>query len=111
MDKFLYNVEEEEVEYIEDKSLQCPDIDWLMAKQTEWDEIDDLVLEYQKAFTDNSEEQKIKSDAASVELLKRFYPLFKKYLTLLTTGQINFNNKEQKFFVYLFMEEPNLKAG
>lgn len=111
MDKFLYNVEEEEVEYVEDKSLQCPDIDWLMAKQTEWDEIDDLVMEYQKAFTDHSPEQKIKSDAASIELLERFYPLFKKYLTLLTTGQINFNNKEQKFFVYLFIEEPNLKAA
>lgn len=109
-DKFLYvPEEEEEVEYIENKNLQCPDVDWLMSKQAEWDEIDDLIFEYQKAFEDPSPEQKIKSDAASEELLRRFYPLFKKYLTLLTTGQINFNNQEQRLFVYLFMDAPNLK--
>lgn len=100
----------EELEYIENIHLQCPSEDELMERKSEWDEIDDLVFEYQKKAQPNvSEEQIYKSDLAAMELIERFYPLFKKYLNLIKTGQINFKNMEQRLFVRLFMEEVNLK--
>lgn len=75
----------------------------------EWKEIDELVALYQEQFTGNPSYEEIKrSNAAGMELLDRFHPLFKKYLLLLKTGQINFRNAEQKQFVRLFINEPYL---
>lgn len=51
------------------------------------------------------------ADAAGVELLDRFHPLFKKYVILLTTGQINFKNAEQRAFVNLFISEGHLRKA
>ena len=53
----------------------------------------------------------MRSQAAITELVDRFYPLFKKYLSLIKTGQINFGNIEQRLFVALFMDNPKLKAA
>lgn len=101
---------EEEIEYIEDEQSLCPSTDYFMEHEAEWEEIDNIVLEYQKAFScPNDAEQRRKSDEAGAKLLERFYPFIKKYLNLVKTGQINFNNEEQRTFVVLFIEEPNLK--
>lgn len=83
----------------------------------EWNEIEALVMTYKRAFddeivgTDDEEEIRMLSKEAASELLERFYPLFKKYSTLLKTGQINFNDKETKKFVGLFIEDSALKAA
>lgn len=75
----------------------------------EWREVEALVLTYQyylKAeYLDGDEICK----STMAELLKRFNPLFKKYITLIKQNQIDFNDMEQKGFVALFMEDKNLR--
>ena len=75
----------------------------------EWQEIEDLVMQYQKQFTDPTAKEK--SDLAMMSLLNRFYPLFKKYLILLKSAQINFNDAEMKRFVLNFIGDPKLKQA
>ena len=100
----------EEIEYVEDQKYMCPSTDYFMEHEAEWEEIDNLVLEYQKSFQNPDDPvQRVKSDRAATQLLDRFYPFIKKYLNLIKTGQINFNNTEQKTFVVLFIEDKNLK--
>ena len=82
--------------------------DW----KDEWTIIDELVFIYQKQFLENAtKEDKIEAEKASVKLIDTFYPFFKKYLTLLKTGQINFKNMEQRLFVYLFIDDIKLKSA
>ena len=79
-------------EFIENKSLQCPSKDALMEKQSEWEIIDDLIVLYQKQYRLDIEQTvmvKEKSDQAAMQLIEKFQPLFKKYISLLKTGQIN----------------------
>lgn len=78
----------------------------------EWKHIDSLVFAYQKQFEGNVDETiKRQSREAMQELLNRFYPLFKKYLLLFTTGHINYSNTEQRAFVRLFMGNNVLKKA
>ena len=75
------------------------------------EEIDALIEKFQRQFDPLcSEVEKHESNLAGEALIERFYPLFKKYLTVLTTGQINFKNMEQKLFVRLFMDHELLKV-
>lgn len=66
---------------------------------------------YQAGLQSNIEEEpkrselKAAGDAAAHELLDRFYPLFKKYLHVIKSGQINFVNPEQRRFISLFMDD------
>lgn len=77
----------------------------LYERQKEWAKIDELVMEYQKQFKEDCTPQdKSKANLAGAELIERFSPLFKKYMILLTTGQINFRNAEQLSFVRLFSD-------
>jgi hypothetical protein len=86
--------------------------DELMKRKEEWEEIDALVADYKLQFNkDCSAEEKIKSEQATQALIKKFYPLFKKYLTILKNGQINFNNYEQRLFIVLFMDSVSLKRA
>lgn len=78
-------------------------------RNEEWREVEVLIERYQAQFSNPSKEEDAK--AAIEELIERFYPLFKKYLVLLKSGQINFNDTEMKHFVYTFMVEGNLKAA
>lgn len=81
----------------------------LYEKRDEWEEIDRLVSVFQlKQKPDAAEDEILQADEASYELLQRFYPLFKKYIIVITTGQINFKNYEQKLFVRLFVNAPHL---
>ena len=75
----------------------------------EWQEIEDLVMLYQKQFVDPTVKEQ--SDLAMMSLLNRFYPLFKKYLILLKSAQINFNDAEMKRFVLNFIGDPKLKQA
>lgn len=78
----------------------------------EWKEIDGLIFTYQRQFEDGATPQeKMAADKAGMELLERFHPLFKKYVILLKSGQINFKNTEQRAFVRLFIPEYHLQKA
>ena len=72
----------------------------------EWNEIEELVLNYQNYLVLKDKEQAVNP---SFELLERFSPLFKKYLALIKHNQIDFNDMEQKSFVSLFMDDKILR--
>ena len=70
------------------------------------------MFKYQAQFKPGSTElDRIDADAAGVELLKRFHPLFKKYVILLKSGQINFRNTEQRAFIRLFISDFYLQKA
>ena len=75
----------------------------------EWQEVEVLVLQYKKQFTDPREKQK--SDAAIISLIERFFPLFKKYIVTIKSGHINFSDPEARRFVYCFMGDYQLKIA
>jgi DNA-directed RNA polymerase specialized sigma24 family protein len=72
----------------------------------EWNEIEELVLNYQGYL---KEEDRENLTNPAYELLERFSPLFKKYLTLIKYNQIDFNDMEQKSFISLFMDDKVLR--
>lgn len=72
----------------------------------EWNEIEELVLNYQGYLKEENRENLINP---AYELLERFSPLFKKYLTLIKYNQIDFNDMEQKSFISLFMDDKVLR--
>lgn len=77
-------------------------------RKKEWEEVEQLVLQYQ-TYIDS--EKKNLSKAAAEELIIRFSNLFKKYITLIKYGQIDFEDKEMKEFLVLFMDDYNLKKA
>lgn len=77
--------------------------------QEEWHEVEDLILKYQSQFTDESKREI--ADIAMMSLLDRFYPLFRKYLILIKSAQINFNDPEMKRFVFNFIGDAKLKMA
>ena len=72
----------------------------------EWNEIEELVLNYQSYLSSNDKEEIVNP---AFELLERFSPLFKKYLSLIKHNQIDFNDMEQKSFVSLFIDDRVLR--
>ena len=81
-------------------------------REKEWERIEYLVSKYQEQFQEDIEEEDIKeSKEAARELLERFNPLFRKYMSLLRTGQIDFNDSETKLFVLSFVSDPSLKKA
>lgn len=60
---------------------------------------------------DATEEQIMKAQMAGIDLLQRFEPLFKKYITLIRTGHIDFGDTEMKRFVASFIGVPELKQA
>jgi hypothetical protein len=73
----------------------------------EWNDIEALVLSYQ--YYSNSEYDKDLAKEPVAELLERFSPLFKKYISLIKHNLIDFNDAEQKSFVSLFMDDQVLR--
>lgn len=75
-----------------------------------WEDIEQLVLTYQTQFKPGvtREEVKIARDAAD-QLIRRFMPLAKKYVTLLRTNIIDWNDNEMKAFISSFINEPDLR--
>lgn len=82
-----------------------------MKRKEEWAEIDAKVAAYQKQFKETDPKIQAEADAAASWLIAKFYPLFKKYLTILKNGQINFSNYEQRLFIVLFMDSATLKRA
>lgn len=78
-------------------------------RKKEWEEVEELVLTYQK-YKDDLENKHISQDA-SKELLIRFQNLFKKYISLIKYGQIDFFDVEMKEFIVLFMDDYSLKKA
>lgn len=78
----------------------------------EWNEIEDLVVKYKRQFdADCTPAEKKQAQQAITELLENFNPLFKKYLLLIKSSQIDFADKEMKRFVLGFIGDPELKAA
>lgn len=78
----------------------------------DWEEIEDLVMTFQTQFQEFSDPiNKRKAEQAATLLLKRFTPLFRKYITLIKTGQIDFMDTEMRRFVRSFIGEPHLKLA
>ena len=82
-------------------------------RKEEWDEIENLVLDFQKQFDKCyiEEEEKEYSKICGDLLIAKFSPLFKKYLTLLKYTHIDFTDKEMKEFIALFMDNYELKKA
>lgn len=78
-------------------------------KYAEWNAIEELVMIYKKQFEDGStEEEKRESRAAANKLIERFNPLFKKYVLLFKTCQIDFTDSDVKTFIRTFIADPRL---
>lgn len=72
-------------------------------REIEWEEVEQLILLYQKGFEDASFKEA--SLEAANELIARFSPLFVKYLKILNGGEINFYDLETKCFVFSFIDQ------
>lgn len=79
---------------------------------SEWEEIETLVLTYQKQFEkDATDDTKAAARNAAGKLLDKFSPLFKKYITLIKTVQIDWDDKEMKLFVCSFIDNVQLQKA
>ena len=78
----------------------------------EWTEIEELVLKYQAQFNEDADNI-IKTEAkeSANKLLERFSPFFKKYVTLLKTGQVDWEDMEMKQFISNFIDDIELKKA
>jgi len=95
-----------------DKLVERTDEAKREKREKEWAEIESLVFVYQKQFQPCIADQQIEqSKQAAENLIKKFYPLFKKYNVLLKSGQIDFNDSEMKMFVASFIDEEPLKKA
>lgn len=78
----------------------------------EWNDIEEAVMTYQKQFDiDATKDIVEESKLAAAILLDKFFPLIKKYITLLSTGQIDWNDKEMKLFVCNFVDDLSLQKA
>lgn len=79
---------------------------------TEWEDIENNIILFKEKFEPGASEETIrKGEEASVYLLNRFSPLFKKYISLMRYGQIDFNDVEMKQFIALFIDDKSLKRA
>lgn len=87
--------------------------DEFMGKTDEWERIDNLVTTYQKVFKESpvTDSTKQASDKAGAELIEIFFPFLSKYLSLITTGNIDWNNYEQRLFVAMFMDSKEIRSA
>lgn len=98
-------------EYAAPSEGSFSDCDGPIVVKSEWDIIDGLIEVYQKSCNEGFIGDKEDGDRAATLLLEKFSPVFKKYIALLKTGQINFNDCEQKQFVALFIDETKLRKA
>lgn len=78
----------------------------------EWTEIEELVLKYQAQFNEDADNiTKTEAKESANKLLERFSPFFKKYVTLLKTGQVDWDDMEMKQFISNFIDDIELKKA
>jgi DNA-directed RNA polymerase specialized sigma24 family protein len=84
----------------------------LTQREKEWEEVENLIATFQIQFQEDcTDDQLLSSKEAASELLQRFSPLFKKYVSLLKYGQIDFNDVETKLFVCSFINDASLQRA
>lgn len=81
-------------------------------RKEEWSEIEALVLNFQRQFEEDCTEveKKYAKECGSI-LIAKFSPLFKKYIQLFKTANIDFTDKEMKEFIALFIDNYELKKA
>lgn len=78
----------------------------------EWNDIEVAVLTYQNQFIDEPSSFDLEEGKLSANIIiNKFSPLLKKYMSLLSSGQIDWNDKEMKLFVSIFIDKPDLKRA
>lgn len=79
--------------------------DEFVKREADWSIVEELVLTYQKQFKEEATyEECVQARKAAGEIVEKFSPLVKKYMTLLRTGQIDWNNMETKSFISNFVD-------
>lgn len=74
-------------------------------READWALVEELVLTYQKQFEEGATElDLVNAKKAAEKIVEKFSPLIKKYMTLLRTGQIDWNNMETKSFISNFVD-------
>ena len=75
-------------------------------RKKEWDEIEELVIGYQSQFKEDcSAKQKQYANNCGNQLVMKFSPFFEKYINLFKYSFIDWNNKEIKEFIALFIDD------
>lgn len=78
----------------------------------DWNFIEETVMTYKKQFEDNATKEEVTSSKkAAAVLLDKFSPLFLKYATLITTGQIDWDDTEMKMFILNFIDDSSLQKA
>ena len=78
----------------------------------EWNEIETAVMTYQNQFKEAATSIEIENGKTAAGLiLEKFSPLIKKYISLLCSGQIDWNDKEMKLFVCNFIDNYELQKA
>lgn len=82
-------------------------------KRKEWAEVEELVLKYKEFFEKEVHTRKEKDQIryASEELLKRFEPLYKKYINIFKNNQLELRDPSVRIFCMTFMADPRLKMA
>ena len=78
----------------------------------DWNDIENSVITFQKQFSKDATKADIaNAKVASDYLINKFSPLITKYVVLLKTSNIDFDDTETKQFVSLFIDEYELKKA
>ena len=81
-------------------------------RKKEWDDIEELVIGYQSQFKEDcSAKQKQYANNCGNQLVMKFSPFFEKYINLFKYSFIDWNNKEIKEFIALFIDDYELKKA
>jgi len=83
-----------------------------MAKNDCWFYLDiNKYVSTHPILEETRKQLKQESNDATVMLIDRFYPLFKKYLSIIKTGQINFSDISERLLMALFIGDKKLKLA
>ena len=80
-----------------------------LKQSVDWEIIEEYVMSYQSQFAEGATEETVKKAKLSAELLiEKFSPLIKKYIGLLKSGDIDWDDPEMKSFISSFMDDRSL---
>lgn len=81
-------------------------------RKEEWEEIEALVLNFQKQFTEECTEmeKKYAQECGNI-LVAKFSPLFKKYIQMFKYANVDWTDRESKEFIALFIDSYELKKA
>lgn len=81
-------------------------------RKEEWEEIEALVLNFQKQFKEEctETEKKYAQECGNI-LVAKFSPLFKKYIQMFKYANVDWTDRESKEFIALFIDSYELKKA